>query len=312
MIEIPAGVTRYPRSTRGIHRNLRGDLWIPAWAGVAAIVAIPLLTKVDPLLSVGFAGVGLLLPPASVVLPWWLRCLFVAVSVIGLAVSTDWSNEPSMACFGSFASGIVTGVVVLGWLLQRRAWRRRMASAEGAPPADLDPRGGSDVGILATWSDEAYDYEAVDPNIDVVLGAIRALDGATRSVVSIYRGRGRLDVGGDAGSAMIVQQSDNRRRWNQVVNSMLPPLSSKEDARKASKTRITYAGQSMELPDQRLTDLASAEIAARTWLLNGERDKSLSWWEGTLRHGPGRPPALKEIDVPGSAGEGRDMSHMLG
>lgn len=184
-------------------------------------------------------------------------------------------------------TGSGTGLGLLAGLHYRRWWRRRLDSAEGAPPSGLDPRAQKDVGVLAWWKDEIYEYEMVDPTPEVVLGAVRVLDGENRSIVSVYRGKVRLDVAGDAGAEVLVQQSDDRRTWHQVTSVA---------GVKAPKVWVNVVGFAVTYPADRLTDLRGAEVAMATWLANGRRDGSLGWWDDSSLDMAERPKYLKDTD----------------
>jgi hypothetical protein len=138
------------------------------------------------------------------------------------------------------------------------------------------------------WDGPDHDYEAVDPDPEVVLGAVRALDGRGRTSVSIFRGRGRLDVGGDADGVMVVAQADDRAHWHMVIDPAAAP-----DGRTDETVTVGFGRLPLEYPRGRTTRLPQAEAAVTSWLLHGTRDPGLAWWSDTLTDPAPRPATLK-------------------
>ncbi|HEX7739508.1 MAG TPA: hypothetical protein VF426_07655 [Marmoricola sp.] len=222
---------------------------------------------------------------------------FVVIVVAAIAV-LGWASDSHHRNMGYALCCVATstyGFILLTGLLHRQWLRNRLTGAEGAPPASLDPTGGKDVGLFATWTDDHYSYEAVDPTTDLMVTVIRAFDGGDRSSASIFRGKGRLDIGGDARGAMIVIQSDDRKNWHQVVNPAQPEVPSGR-ARTATLEQIVFAGKQIPVPRRRLTDLASAETAVHAWIEQGVRDPSLTWWSDSARETVLRPRLLQMTD----------------
>lgn len=324
MADLTAGVTRYPAGLGSAVRMPR-VLWVVGVLCFLGGLAATLLTGGVPIWIAAIVVVGVLSPVLTAPLPWWLRVLVligvtlaagVGVDRLGRAdIGLDWGRDRDLGYVACYAGSVLIGLVLLGKIGERRAWRRRLARAEGAPPSGQDPTGGRRVGRLLTWSDAAYDYEVVDPSLETCLQVVRALDGDSRSIVSIHIGRGELDIGGDARGAMIVQQSDNRRGWRGGYQVAEPTVVDRrtDPWTNGRKVRIRYAGADMVYPPEILTELSAAEAAVRSWLDRGERDRSLNWWRMPGWDGLQRPGSLQERDAPGatsSTGE-TDASHGL-
>lgn len=292
MSDLPPGVTRYPAEDSRVPRRGAG-----AAAGLFGIVlvvlaVVALVQGASVLSVVVVALVAVAVVPASIVLPVpRLRVPLSVVVALAAYFALAGSGAANVFLLGVAVSGLVTGRCLLSLVERRRWWQRRLRLAEGAPPAGLDPRGGKDVGLLAWWADVDHQYEMVDPTPDVVLAALRELDGHRRSVVSVYRGTGRLDVGGSASGAMVVQQSDDRAHWFQVVARHDRP-----DGQEA--VGVVLAGAVLGLVRARTTDRETAERAVRTWLADGVRDPDLAW-ERHSAWGPRlalRPAWLRSTD----------------
>lgn len=191
---LPAGVTAYrvrreetPRP--GSERARRG---VTAAAVVAALGTLALGARPVAALVVLVIAVGLVLL-AGLPRRRWVRgvllVLLVTWGLAGVGAATDGGAE-----LLTWLCGLVAGFVLAAPMRSRRALRRRRRTAVGAPGAAWEPRGGRDVGTLVTWRDHAYEYEALDPDLDLVVGAVGRLGEPGHDYVSVYRGVGRLDV----------------------------------------------------------------------------------------------------------------------
>lgn len=286
MADLPPGVTRYRRLGYRYRRLGAGDL---VWGTLLLLLTVALAVWMfgsDPGTVLTIVAVCVLVPPLTIVVPWMVRAVVIAVADIA---ALSWANAGGHSGRGYALSWFIATISGLGLLLAlaHRRWRRqRRARAEGAAPTDLDPSNGKDVGVFATWRDDAYDYEAAQPGLEVVLGAVRALNGRDRTVVSVFHGRGRLDVGGDAAGRLVVLQSDDRRAWHMVEDPAEPE----------GKAPIVVAGVFTHYPRRRMVPLVAAERAVSTWLLRGERDPDLEWWSDTAWDEAFRPRTLTLTD----------------
>ncbi len=285
---MPEGVTRYRRE-----RLRPSDPGWLGWTGAlvavtGAVVFAVWFDEGDPVRVTVLAAACFAAPT----LAGLLRVPFVVGVVLVVAAGVGalaWAAAPGAVGIGYPLTWFVAsgaGLTPLAQLHHCRWARRRVASAEGAPPSGLDPRHGRDVGLLATWSDGTWDYEAVDPRPDLVLDAVRALNGSSRSSVSVYRGKGRLDVGGDASKRVVVLQSDDRGKWYMVIEPHEPD----------DQLFLVVDNQRAPYTERQTTTLPSAERAVRTWMERGERDPGLEWWPGSTFYIPYRPKTLQLTD----------------
>lgn len=292
MSDLPAGVTRYPAELSRVPRRGAGAAAALFAAVMVVLSAVAVARGADVVAVVVVALVAVLVVPATIVLPVpRLRVPLAVVAGLATYFALAGSGAANVFLLGAAVSGLATGWGVLSVLERRRWWERRLRLAEGAPPAGLDPRGGKDVGLLAWWADVDHEYEVVDPTPEVVLAALRELDGRERSIVSVYRGTGRLDVGGNASGPVVVQQSDDRGHWFQVVDGVERP-----DGHEA--IGVVVAGAVLGVLRSRTTDRETAERALRTWLADGVRDPALTW-EKHSAWGPSqnlRPAYLRSTD----------------
>lgn len=218
----------------------------------------------------------------------------VVVAGVGLTVgAATVGGSGDGAALAPLAAGAFAGVPALAALSARRDRRRRLASAVGAPAVDRDPRDGRDVGTLATWRDAVHEYEAADPDPEVVVDALRRLDAADHVYVSIYRGRGRLDVYGGADEALVVQQTDDRRltggHWNVAIDPAYSP-----DGASGERVEVGWAGHYADRG--RTVGLRQAESAVRTWLAHGVRDRDLTWHRLRRDEAHPQPSPLRRTD----------------
>ncbi|GGF56789.1 hypothetical protein GCM10011519_33380 [Marmoricola endophyticus] len=271
MSDLPPGVTRYPADRRRVTAGRSGSAAALFSAVLVVVAVVAVLEGADAVRVLVVALVALVVPVATAALPWTrVRTVLSVVAALAVFFALGVGGAANVFLLFTALSALAAGLT-LGAVLERRwRWQRRLAGAEGAPPAGRDPRGGKDVGVLAWWADVDHQYEMVDPTVEVVLDAVRALDGRERSVVSVYRGTGRLDVAGNASGVLVVQQSDDRAHWCQVVGPDGVPGS--EDA-----LGVVVAGAVLGVQRRRTTDRETAERVMRTWLVDGTRDSSVRW-----------------------------------
>ncbi len=282
MAELAPGVTRYRLQGYRYRSQGAGDLIVAALLLVGGLAFAIWGYGSDPTTVLVIAAVCTLVPAPTIVFPWPVRAVIICAANVAVL---SWANETGHLGRGyaiAWFVSAVAGMAPLMALAYRRYRRERLERAEGAPPTGLDPSDGRDVGVFATWRDAAYDYEAAQPTLEVVLDAVRALNGADRTFVSVFHGPGRLDVGGDANNRLVVLASDDRRTWHMVEDPREPE----------GKEPIVVAGIRTRYPRRRTTTLPAAERAASAWLLRGERDPGLDWWSDTALDEAFRPRSL--------------------
>jgi hypothetical protein len=282
MSDLHPGVTRYRLQGYRYRRQGPGAFVVSAALLVGVVALAIWVFDSDPATALTIAAVCAVVPASTIVLPWLLRAIVIVGAGIGVL---SWAN--TQGHFGPgyalcWLAGTIAGMTPLMALAYRRYRRQRLDRAEGAPPSGLDPSDGTDVGVLATWRDAEFDYEAAAPPLEVVLDAVRALNGEDRTFVSIFNGRGRMDVGGDARRQLVVLQSDDRRTWHMVES---PHESSAEQP-------VVVAGVRTRYPGRRMTTLSAAERAVTAWLQRGERHPDLDWWDDSALDEPFRPRPL--------------------
>lgn len=71
--------------------------------------------------------------------------------------------------------------------------------------------------VVLAWDEGHEEREIVQPSSDEVVACIQALDGVSRTLVTVYRGEGHLAVGGAANSGTVVYGTpDNEVFWQLV------------------------------------------------------------------------------------------------
>ena len=78
-------------------------------------------------------------------------------------------------------------------------------------------------GLSVVWDAGSDESKAVDPDLGLVEEAIHSLNGADHTIVSIFRGDGRFDVGGNADGDVLVYQSDDKRHFHWATTPGQPP-----------------------------------------------------------------------------------------
>ncbi len=185
----------------------------------------------------GYIVVGVLLVVTGVVLPVHDHVPAGRVGLVvlvGVALGLPVAALGSRGRFVAFFALLFVGAAVWSQVDQRLLPTWFLALVFGAlVGADLpfsrvppEPGGGraTTKPTRLVWDREggeetsALDSALPMPSADSfrVLDAVRALNGRDRTFVSVFRGSGRLDVGGDAAGAMVVFQSEDRRTWHQV------------------------------------------------------------------------------------------------
>lgn len=289
---LPPGVTSFdvPRVTTS-RPAARGAVGLAVAVGLLTGLS-PAVLGADPVEVLLALGAAVVLCLAGYPLPGLVRLLALVVAgIVGLAVIGGPEGD-GVGELVSWLMGFWVGVALLLPLLARRDRRRRLATAAGAPAVDHDPRGGTDVGTLATWRDARHEYEAVEPDPAVVLDAVRRLGSAQHVYVSVYRGRGRMDVIGRS-DGYVVQQTDNRLLPAWDVNVVVDPASLPRGA-VGELVRGGFPGSKVDRA--RVVGLAQAESAVRTWLTHGTRDRGLSWKHLGRSDAHPQPTELRRTD----------------
>ncbi len=229
-------------------------------ASPAAIVAAGSLA-----LAVGF---GLVQLPVRYVGPLWLLAVLAGI------VAPRWTGQPlAFPWVGLLFTGQALGIR----LRQSRQERRRARA--GLPPTvrlRRAPPSGPDT--LRVVRDDGPDHvETAEVPPDDVRAAVRALDGRTRTGVSVLRGDARLDVGGDASGVMAVYQCDD------VAARGLPAwfvVTSADDPSSSVEVDLRVVGVDAHLPAGGLTTLGPALAALDTFLATNGRAPGLPWRTG--------------------------------
>lgn len=289
---LPPGVTSFDIA-RVATWNRYGERAILLGLGVGLVLGLaPVAFGTAPVLAVSCLALATALCVGSYPLPGLVR---LTVLVVGAVTGVAVLGGPDGGAGGELVSwfmGFWVGLTILVSLLSRRDRRRRLATATGAPPVDHDPRKGTDVGTLATWRDARHEYEAAEPDPEVVLDAVRRLDSVHHVYVSVYRGAGRLDVLGDQ-EGYVVQQTDNRLSPAWDFHVVVDPASLPRGA-SGERVELGYPGHRVDRA--RVVGLAAAETAVRTWITHGIRDRGLSWYRLTMRDAHPQPAQLRRTD----------------
>lgn len=109
----------------------------------------------------------------------------------------------------------------------------------------------------------------VEPTWEAIAGAIKALDGSVRTMVSIvYRHPSFMQVagGGDDG-LYVVQVTADGERFKVATRDFSPTV----------KVMITAGGQEGEYLARRCVELATALRAARTFASSGALEPAINW-----------------------------------
>lgn len=290
-------VTRYPIEFRGVTKRFPPMLLVAAGVA-AAVLAWSLSNGTDVRVSLAPLLLGLLVPVVSLRLASAERrvAAYVAatVAVVLFVVLVDVGGLYLVAVF---AAALWLGHVGADWAARRRKWRRRLASSSGTHPSGLDPATHCRMPLLASWLGDLVDCEVLDPSCESVLEAVRSLDGDRRSLVSVFRARTRLDVGGDVHSGLVVQQTDDRHRWQRRGHHLTSRTVRSPEPDSAT---VGFARTWTAVPARCVVSVADAETAVTTWLADGQRDPSLTW-EPAREIAVERPGLLLAQDQPSKA-----------
>lgn len=185
----------------------------------------------------------------------WSLLTFVASTVGGMSVLRWTTPALAPAWLALLLLGVLVGT--------RRRWTRQQAARPPAVPAT----------VLRTVHDEGpAEVEVAGPTEADVRRCVEALDGRTRTGVSVVRGVTRLDVGGDAAGTVVVFQCDD--------TTVRLPLWSVVTAGRAgadAAVDVRVAGIDAHLPGDRTTGLGPALVALEEFVTSGRRAPDLPW-----------------------------------
>lgn len=120
---------------------------------------------------------------------------------------------------------------------------------------------------LLTWDDGYTEHEVGSPTPDEVAVRLAALNGADRTLVTIYRDDAHLAVGGSATSGLVVYCTDDNEVFWQLMS----------DAPATESVTVVAGGQSAGYPANHVTSLDDAIAAAKKFLETGGRADFLRW-----------------------------------
>lgn len=259
--------TRRRRSEfRRLRRNELVLLLVPVLLGIAPVV----LWRIEPALGIAVIVLGFGLGLGSVWLPAVPRQ--VALWVIGLG--------------GALAWGVLDAPLALSWLVlfpcgvavggHLRSFR---TVSEPSPPATDANRMEHDRGgeTIVTTS----------PSAEAARTAIERLDGEHRTMISLFRGQARLDVGGDAAGVIMVYHSDDpaaaRPEWSHLITPGAPD----------TEVEVRLADDLGHFRTWQTTTLEPARAAVAEFLRTGRRADGLDW-RTDREVADLRPPGLQE------------------
>ena len=239
----------------------------------------------------------------NVLMPAQLRLPFiVAFLLVGGGVN---AREGDFVLPGLWIIFLGLGVILTQEPLRRRARARRDALAEGAPPAQRDPRKLIDMGNMMVWVDGRWMYEAVDPTREQVLDTVRALNGGDLSSIVLFHGSASLSVGGNsAGPLAVVHIPDRNRGHTFALVDADAAASGREAYTDPGKIKIgpritvEIAGEKTEIHPGLVTDDLDAVVrAVNHFLTTGQRLPEATWYEGTRNSPVSRPGVWTVFDT---------------
>jgi hypothetical protein len=126
--------------------------------------------------------------------------------------------------------------------------------------------------VTDRWEGERNKASVVpDPTWGAVAEAIKALDGNTRTLVSIvYKHPSLISIGGGGSNGLyVVQATDDGEHFKVATREAAP----------TQKVMITAGGQEGDYLTRRCVELATALRAARTFTSTGQMDPAINWEE---------------------------------
>jgi hypothetical protein len=231
-----------------------GAVWLSLdrGAGAAAVAVVAVL-------GTGL-GLGVMLLPRR----WNLPALVVA-AIVGSGVLVRVEQPLPPTWIAALLLGVALGVQLL-WT------RQQQATGPTRPPS---PR--TATALRSVRDDGPDEVETVDPEPGQVRADVEALDGRSRTGVSVFRGSARLDVGGDAGGTLVVHQCDDTTTRKRPVWWVLAVA---EDPWSGPEVDVRVARLDVHLPSGGTTSLAPAVRALDAFLASGGRAPDLPWRTG--------------------------------
>ena len=258
---------------------------LPFVVGVLALflvgsVVVPVIGGDDLLGTLGIVVAGVILPlplfwtsSRAVYVAWMGVLLATGIAFVGAVPNTD---NPEITWVTATASGFII-------VLSRRARREeaaRLASAQGAPagPRATNSR---DVGVRAVWNSGEFDYEAQDPDLTLATAVLDALDGRRRTTLTVFHGRGRLDISGESAGRLLVSALRLESRGERdyfYAGRPDPALDGSATGSVAScEFLLARSTDPITVPEYMTVDRAVACQALDHWLRTGQRDPDLRW-----------------------------------
>ena len=229
--------------------------WVLAVLALVGGTAIARQSDAPVLLLVATGLVGFLLALAAV----WTPRPQAAASVVGLGGMLLLGQQESQGLY------VWPGAVGLGATVTAQVlWRRQQARR---------PPGAATARLRSVHDDGRERVELVSPTAAEVRLVVEALDGRTRTGVSVFRGAARLDLGGDAAGLLLVAQCDDTTARRPVWSV----LTSGPDAWRRDEVTLLVARVEGHLPYGSLTPLAPALAALDAFLTTGGRAPDLPW-----------------------------------
>ena len=191
--------------------------------------------------------------------------LLVTVAGSGVLVRVDRALVP--AWVGGVVLGLALGLELV-WRRQQRRW---------GPSRSTAPRTAGLPGLRTVRDDGRDEVETVDPAPPEVRADVEALDGRTRTGVSVFRGTARLDIGGGAAGPVVVYHCDDTTTKKLPLWSV---LTSGRGLPGEPAVDLLVAGLESHLPGDGTTDLPAALAALEVFLLTGGRAAGSPWRTG--------------------------------
>jgi len=124
--------------------------------------------------------------------------------------------------------------------------------------------------ILRAINQECEPHRIEHPSLDDLVKAVQALDGRTRTLVTLEAGDDHhMGIGGGGSGYIVYMTVDYRRFKNLVITGKTGP-----------KVSLICGGQEGEFAAKQCVDLLTAQRAADTFANDGQADPTLNWEDG--------------------------------